>query len=124
MLKLSNAFSSFSVNDLQQAKSFYADTLGLSVTEEDHGLRINTGETSVFAYPKPNHTPATFTILNFPVQNIEQAVSELSGRGVSFEQYDGEMKTDPQGIARDHGMSMAWFKDPAGNFISVVEAKQ
>ena len=124
MLKLSNAFSSFSVNDLQQAKSFYGDTLGLGVTEEDHGLRINTGGAPVFAYPKPNHTPATFTILNFPVNNIEQAVTELSSRGITFEQYDGEMKTDAQGISRGHGMSMAWFKDPAGNFISVVEDKK
>jgi len=121
MLKSQNAFSSFSVNDLQKAKAFYGQTLGLKVKESEMGLEIRPGETDVFIYPKPNHTPASFTVLNFVVDDIEQAVNELNKNGVKFEQYDGEIKTDEKGIHHNGGPSIAWFKDPAGNILSVLE---
>jgi len=123
MLNNSHAFSSFSVNDLNKAKDFYGKKLGLEVTESKEGLELHTGsDNTIFVYPKPNHTAATFTILNFPVDNIDEAVDRLSGLGIRFEQYEGEMKTDSKGIFRGHpGPKIAWFKDPAGNFLSVVE---
>ncbi len=121
MLQTKNAFSSFSVNDLQQAKQFYGQTLGLKVSESEMGLEIHPGDTEVFIYPKPNHTPASFTVLNFLVNDINKAVDELKQRGVRFEQYEGEIKTDEKGIHRNGGPSIAWFKDPAGNILSVVE---
>jgi catechol 2,3-dioxygenase-like lactoylglutathione lyase family enzyme len=123
MFKDTKAFSGFSVNDLPKAKEFYGQTLGLEVSE-DHGL-LNlhiAGGSHILIYPKPNHTPATFTILNFPVDNIEQAVDELTKRGVRFEHYEGEIKMDKKGIARGNGPNIAWFKDPAGNILSVLEA--
>jgi catechol 2,3-dioxygenase-like lactoylglutathione lyase family enzyme len=125
MINNSPAFSSFSVNDLTKAKDFYGTKLGLKVTESEEGLKLHTGgENTVFVYPKPNHTPATFTVLNFPVDNIDQAVDKLTGLGIHFEQYEGEMKTDKKGIFRGHpGPKIAWFKDPAGNFLSVLEEK-
>ncbi|MFN2513080.1 MAG: VOC family protein [Pyrinomonadaceae bacterium] len=129
MLKASKAFGSFSVNDLNKAKEFYSQKLGLEVSEtkEGLGLKINGGG-EIFLYPKPNHTPATFTVLNFPVDDIEQAVDELGRRGVRFESYEGEMKTDKKGIFRgaasDEGPNIAWFKDPAGNILSVLEDTQ
>jgi catechol 2,3-dioxygenase-like lactoylglutathione lyase family enzyme len=117
-------FSGFSVNDLETARRFYHDTLGLEVTDAPMGalrLKID-GDTSVFVYEKPNHTPATFTILNFPVDDVEEAVDELTERGVRFEIYkEGELKTDARGIHREGGPKIAWFKDPAGNFLSVLE---
>ena len=118
-----HAFCSFSVNDIQQAKEFYTHKLGLDVTESKEGLELHTGgENTVFIYPKPNHTPATFTILNFPVDNIDDAVDRLRGLGIRFEQYEGELQTDEKGIFRGHpGPKIAWFKDPAGNFLSVLE---
>ncbi len=123
MLRASNAFSGFSVNDVPKAKKFYADTLGLKVSE-DHGmltLHLANGG-SVLAYPKPNHEPATFTILNFPVPDVDKAVDELIKRGVRFEHYDmKELKTDDKGIARGNGPTIAWFKDPAGNILSVLD---
>lgn len=122
MFKESKAFSGFSVDDLSKAKAFYSQVLGLEVTE-DHGLlnlRINGGN-PIVVYPKPNHAPATFTILNFPVDNIERAVDDLTRRGVHFEHYEG-IKTDSKGIARGNGPNIAWFKDPAGNILSVLEA--
>ena len=123
MFKNTKAFSSFSVNDLKKAKQFYGEVLGLDVSEEPEGLRLNAGGNAIFAYPKSNHEPATFTILNFRVKSVEQAVDELTKRGVRFEIYDqGDLKTDAKGISRDsRGPVIAWFKDPAGNFLSVVE---
>ncbi len=126
MFKDTKAFSSFSVNDLQKAKEFYGETLGLEFSEMPEGLELHiAGGKGVFIYPKPNHIPATFTILNFPVYNIEEAVGELTNRGVRFEIYnEGDLKTDERGIFRDGGMKIAWFKDPSGNFLSVLEEKQ
>ena len=121
MLQTKSAFSSFAVNDLQQAKAFYAQTLGLKVNESEMGLEIHPGDTDVFIYPKPNHTPASFTVLNFLVDDIDKAVDELKQKGVSFEQYDGEIKTNEKGIHHNGGPSIAWFKDPAGNILSVLE---
>jgi len=128
MFKKTKAFSSCSVDDLKKAKEFYGRTLGLEVSETDEGLGLRIGGGGqVFVYPKPNHTPATFTILNFPVADIEQAVGALAGRGVRFQSYEGEMKTDEKGIfrgaARGQGPNIAWFKDPAGNILSVLEEK-
>ena len=119
------AFSGFSVNDIQKAKEFYGQTLGLEVSD-DNGMGILTlniaGGGKIVIYPKANHTPATFTILNFPVNDIEEAVDELTARGVSFERYDiPDMKQDEKGIARGNGPNIAWFKDPAGNILSVLE---
>lgn len=126
MFKESNALSSFSVNDVQKAKKFYSQKLGLKVTEEDMGTLVLhiAGGTRILIYPRPNHTPATFTILNFPVDDIEKAVNELTGRGVQFEQYEGDLKTDEKGIFRGGGPLIAWFKDPSGNILSVLQEKE
>ena len=122
MLGNTKPFSSFSVNDLQKAKDFYGNRLGLEVKEEDEGLKLHFPDNDIFIYPKQNHVPATFTILNFPVKDVEAAVDELSQLGVSFEKYDeGDLKTDKKGIFRGDGPTIAWFKDPAGNFLSVIE---
>jgi catechol 2,3-dioxygenase-like lactoylglutathione lyase family enzyme len=121
MLDTNKAFSSFSVDDLQKAKNFYAQTLGLKVKESEMGLELHPGDTDIFIYPKPNHKPATFTVLNFLVEDIEATVDELRGKGVQFEQYDGEIKTDEKGIHHNGGPMIAWFKDPAGNILSVLE---
>ncbi len=125
MFKNTKAFSSFSVNDIQKAKEFYSRTLGLEVSEMHGLLHLHiAGGCMILIYPKPNHTPATHTILNFPVDNIEEAVKELNKRGVRFEIYDeDELKTDEKGIFRDGGPYIAWFKDPAGNILSVLEEK-
>ena len=125
MFKNAKAFSSFSVNDLQKAKEFYGQTLGLEVAEMPEGLELHlAGGGRIFLYPKPNHTPATFTVLNFLVDNIEQGVDKLRQLGVQFEHYDqGDLKTDEKGIARGPGPNIAWFKDPAGNILSVLEEK-
>ena len=122
MLEINKAFSSFSVNDLQKAKQFYAETLGVKVKESPEGLELHSGQQSIFIYPKPNHKPATFTVLNFQVNDIDATVDELKRKGVSFERYEGEMKTDEKGIHRDGGPTIAWFKDPAGNILSVLES--
>jgi catechol 2,3-dioxygenase-like lactoylglutathione lyase family enzyme len=126
MFENTKAFSSFSVDDLQKAKDFYSNTLGLDVSEQPEGLGIHLDKGGdVFLYPKNNHEPATFTVLNFFVDNVENAVDELRGKGVKFEQYGGEIKTDEKGISRGNGGPViAWFKDPAGNILSVVEAKE
>src|SRR5213080_449156 len=121
MLQTRSAFSSFAVNDLKQAKAFYGQTLWLKVNESEMVLEIHPGDTDVFIYPKPNHTPASFTVLNFLVDDIESAVDELKKTGVRFEKYEGEIKTDEKGIHRNGGPSIAWFKDPAGNILSVLE---
>ena len=125
MFKDTKAFSGFSADDLQKAKEFYGQTLGLDVADGPMGvLQLNiAGGAVILIYPKPNHTPATFTILNFPVDDIERAVDELTKRGVRFEQYDNpDIKTDDKGIHRgDVGPKIAWLKDPAGNILSVLE---
>jgi len=125
MLNKSKAFSGFSVDDLGAAKEFYGKTLGLKVSEEDGMLSLHLGGgTPVLIYPKPNHAPASFTILNFPVDDVEQTVDKLGKRGVRFEHYnDPAIKTDAKGIHRDGGPTIAWFKDPAGNILSVLEVK-
>jgi catechol 2,3-dioxygenase-like lactoylglutathione lyase family enzyme len=123
MLKESKAFSTFAVDDVAKAKQFYGETLGLDVKEEMDGLALQLGGgTTVFVYPKPDHAPAVFTVLNFPVDDVEQAVERLTAAGVTFERYDG-FDQDEKGIARgDEGPTIAWFTDPAGNVLSVLEA--
>ncbi|MCI0558208.1 MAG: VOC family protein [Nitrososphaera sp.] len=125
MFKDTKAFSGFSVDDVPKAKEFYGQTLGLEVSEAYGLLELHlAGGSKILIYPKPNHTPATFTILNFPVDNIEQAVDELTKRGVRFEIYnEEELKTDEKGIFHGGGPKIAWFKDPAGNILSVLEEK-
>ena len=124
MFKNTKAFSGFSTNDIAKTKEFYSQTLGLEVTE-DHGmleLHLATGGV-VLVYPKADHTPATYTLLNFPVDDIEQVVDELTSKGVAFEHY--ENATDERGIFRgiskNQGPDIAWFKDPAGNILSVLK---
>jgi predicted enzyme related to lactoylglutathione lyase len=119
-----NAFSGFSVDDTTEAEEFYGQTLGLEVSElPDMGLLqvgiANGGK--VIIYAKPDHTPAVFTVLNFPVEDVDKAVDELTARGVRFEHYEGEIATDEKGIARNGGPAIAWFRDPAGNILSVLE---
>jgi catechol 2,3-dioxygenase-like lactoylglutathione lyase family enzyme len=124
MLNPSRAFSSFSVNDIQKAKEFYGKTLGLELAGGPEGTLVVplSGSTKALMYPKPNHQPATFTVLNFPVDSVEKAVDELRQRGVQFEVYDEpNLKTDKRGISRGNGPTIAWFKDPAGNLLSVLE---
>ena len=122
MLKESKAFSTFAVDDVPKAKQFYGETLGLAVREEMDGLVLElAGGTSVYVYPKPDHEPAVFTVLNFPVDDVAQAVDRLTAAGITFERYDG-FDQDEQGIARmDQGPVIAWFTDPAGNILSVLE---
>ena len=124
MLGDSKAFSGFSANDIEKAKEFYGRTLGLKVSETNGLLTLHlAGGSNVLIYPKPNHTPATFTVLNFPVDDVDHAVDELAKRGVRFEIYDlPDVKTDKKGIMRGNGPTIAWFKDPAGNILSVIEA--
>ncbi|HEY6825517.1 MAG TPA: VOC family protein [Gemmatimonadaceae bacterium] len=127
MFRHAKPFSGFSVDSLNEARKFYRDTLGVEIGDTPMGmlqLKID-DDTNVFVYEKPNHEPATFTILNFPVDDIEQAVDELTDKGVHFETYrEGDIKTDEKGIAHPgdgHGPKIAWFKDPAGNILSVLE---
>jgi predicted enzyme related to lactoylglutathione lyase len=126
MFKDTKAFSGFSVNDLGKAKQFYGEILGLEVTDEPMGLlglHIAGNSNNILIYPKPNHQPATYTILNFQVDDVEKAVDELTRRGVQFEHYDmPQIKTDEKGIARGNPV-IAWFKDPAGNILSVLGDK-
>ncbi len=128
MLQDSSAFSGFSVDDLQKAKTFYAETLGLEVSDgfeaDTLDLRLHGGG-HVFIYPKgEGHTPATFTILNFPVADVEKAVDELTAVGVVFEHYDmPNGGQDAKGIMRRNGLVVAWFKDPAGNILSVLQQR-
>jgi len=123
IFRSAKAFSSFSVNDLAKAKEFYGNTLDLEVAQLPEGLQLNlAGGLNVFLYPKPNHTPASFTVLNFHVADIDQAVEELKLRGIRPEQYNQpEIRTDEKGIMRGPGPQIAWFKDPAGNVLSVVQ---
>ena len=122
MLDPSKAFSGFAVKDIAAAKGFYGDTLGLEVGEENGLLSIHIPEgQNILIYPKPDHQPAVFTILNFPVDDIDEAVAELSKRGVEFERYEG-FEQDDKGIARgDEGPAIAWFTDPSGNILSVLQ---
>lgn len=125
MLGDSQAFSGFAVPDIKQAKDFYGDVLGLRVTEmEDQGLlQIHLGSgADVFVYSKEDHEPAVFTILNFQVDDVDSAVADLKAKGVRFESYDlPEIKTDENDIARGPGPNIAWFTDPAGNILSVLD---
>jgi catechol 2,3-dioxygenase-like lactoylglutathione lyase family enzyme len=125
-LNESKAFSGFSANDIPKAKEFYGRTLGVDVSESNGILTLNlAGGHKVLIYPKPNHVPATFTVLNFPVPSVDRAVDELSKRGVRFETYnEPQLKTDERGIWRGGGPVIAWFKDPAGNILSVLETAQ
>src|SRR3954469_24577657 len=118
MFENTKAFSGFSVDDVPEAKKFYSETLGLRVSEQFGLLLLHiAGDRDTLVYPKPDHTPASFTILNFPVDDIDKAVDELAERGVHFERYDG-LDTDEKGIFRGGGPYIAWFKDPAGNVLS------
>jgi catechol 2,3-dioxygenase-like lactoylglutathione lyase family enzyme len=123
MFANTKAFSGFAVDDVQKAREFYGETLGLKTSEEYGMLTLHiAGDRDTLIYPKPDHTPATYTILNFPVDEIEKVVDELAARGVRFERYD-LMKQDEKGIFRDEGPYIAWFKDPAGNVLSVLQEK-
>lgn len=124
MFENTKAFSGFAVDDLKKAREFYAETLGLNVSmlDEETGLMVLhlAGDRDTFIYEKPDHTPATYTILNFPVDDIDGAVDELAARGVPFERYEG-FEQDEKGIARGpQGPDIAWFRDPAGNVLSVL----
>jgi len=128
MLTNSKAFGSFSVNDISKAKEFYGKTLGIKISDEMEGiiaLHVDGNGNNTIIYPKPNHEPATFTVLNFPVDDVENAVDELTAKGVQFEHYDMEqLKTDAKGIMRYKDiMAQAWFKDPSGNILSVIGKK-
>jgi len=115
------AFSGFAVDDIDKARQFYGDTLGLKTSEENGLLTLHiAGDRATLVYPKPDHTPADFTILNFPVDDIDAAVDTLAERGVEFERYD-EFEQDEKGIFRQEGPDIAWFKDPAGNTLSVLQ---
>jgi catechol 2,3-dioxygenase-like lactoylglutathione lyase family enzyme len=121
MLADSKAFSGFAAPDIEAEREFYGDKLGIKVTEEHGLLTLHlAGDRPTLIYPKADHEPAGYTILNFPVDDVEAAVDELSARGVEFEQYDG-FDQDEKGIARGNGPDIAWFKDPAGNVLSVIK---
>jgi catechol 2,3-dioxygenase-like lactoylglutathione lyase family enzyme len=123
MFANTKAFSGFAVDDVQKAREFYGDTLGLKTSEQNGLLTLHlAGDRDTLVYPKPDHTPANYTILNFPVDDIDQAVDELAGRGVRFERYDG-MEQDEKGVMRAGGPYIAWFKDPAGNVLSVLQER-
>lgn len=124
MFESTKAFSGFAVDDVDRAREFYGETLGLRTADEGDGLLILqiAGERDTLVYPKPDHTPADYTILNFPVDDIEAAVDELTRRGVAFERYEGtELEIDEKGVFRGEGPLIAWFRDPAGNILSVIE---
>jgi catechol 2,3-dioxygenase-like lactoylglutathione lyase family enzyme len=121
MLAGSKAFSGFSVDDVPKAEEFYSQTLGLKTSQENGMLTLHlAGDRATLVYPKPNHTPADYTVLNFPVRDIGEAVEALSARGVHFERYEG-MEQDDKGVMRGGGPLIAWFKDPAGNILAVLQ---
>jgi catechol 2,3-dioxygenase-like lactoylglutathione lyase family enzyme len=121
MFEHTRAFSGFSVDNIPKAKRFYSETLGLRVSEEHGMLQLHiAGDRDTLIYPKEDHTPATYTILNFPVDDIDTTVDQLAARGVRFERYDGADQ-DEKGIFRGEGPPIAWFKDPAGNVLSVLQ---
>lgn len=121
MLDPTHAYSGFAVDDIAAAERFYRETLGMEVTESNGMLQLRIGGgKQVLVYPKPNHEPATYTILNFPVDDLEATVDRLTAAGIRFEQYDEpELRTDDKGIMRGFGPDIAWFRDPAGNILSV-----
>jgi catechol 2,3-dioxygenase-like lactoylglutathione lyase family enzyme len=123
MFENTKAFSGFAVDDLERARQFYGDTLGIR-TSEEHGLLTLhlAGGRDTLVYPKSDHTPATYTILNFPVDDIDKAVDELTARGVRFERYEGA-EQDEKGISRGGGPYIAWFTDPAGNILAVLQER-
>ena len=123
MFRDTKAFSGFAVPDIAAAKAFYGDALGLDLTEENGMLTLHlAGGRDTIVYPKPDHVPATYTILNFPVDDVEAAVDELTAKGVEFQKYEGEdFATDAKGIMRQGGPLIAWFTDPAGNILSVLQ---
>jgi catechol 2,3-dioxygenase-like lactoylglutathione lyase family enzyme len=121
MFESTKAFSGFSTDDIPAAKRFYSETLGVKVSEENGLLFLHlAGGRDTLIYPKPDHEPATYTILNFEVDDVEEAVDALTARGVEFERYEGSGQ-DEKGILRDQGPDIAWFKDPAGNILSVIK---
>ena len=121
MFEHTKAYSGFSVDDIPKAKQFYGETLGLRVSEENGMLTLHiAGDRNTLVYPKEDHTPATFTILNFPVDDVDKTVEELTARGVRFERYEG-FDQDEKGVFRGGGPLIAWFKDPAGNILSVIQ---
>jgi catechol 2,3-dioxygenase-like lactoylglutathione lyase family enzyme len=121
MFRDSHAFSGFSSNDIAKTRAFYADTMGLDVTEQNGMLTLHlAGGGNVLVYPKDDHEPASFTVLNFPVADIDAAVDRLTAAGVRFERYDG-LEQDERGIARAYPPPIAWFKDPAGNILAVLD---
>jgi catechol 2,3-dioxygenase-like lactoylglutathione lyase family enzyme len=123
MFANTKAFSGFAVDDMEKARQFYGETLGLKTSEEFGLMTLHlAGDRPTLVYPKPDHVPATYTILNFPVDDIDEAVDELAARGVRFERYDGS-EQDERGIFRGEGPYIAWFKDPAGNVLSVLQEK-
>jgi catechol 2,3-dioxygenase-like lactoylglutathione lyase family enzyme len=127
MLKYNKAFSSFSTNNLEESEKFYREILGLEVNKNSMGILELTieGNESIIIYPKPNHVPATFTVLSFMVEDIEAAVDDLLAKGVIFEIYGGDIQTDEKGISRsDKGPNIAWFKDPAENILSILKARK
>lgn len=124
MFKDSKAFATFSADDIPRAKQFYGETLGLDVDDEMDGLALHlAGGGEVFVYPKDDHEPASFTVLNFPVEDIDVAVDRLTEAGVEFEHYE-DMELDEKGINRGEGPAIAWFKDPAGNILSVLVVEE
>jgi catechol 2,3-dioxygenase-like lactoylglutathione lyase family enzyme len=128
VFKLDESFSTFAIDDVGAASKFYKDKLGIEVTDQkEGGIALKLGSQSVYLYPKEDHKPATFTVLNFAVTDIDAAVDELKSRGIEFESYGGDIATDDKGIFRggdkNQGPNLAWFKDPAGNILSVIEQK-
>lgn len=126
MLTNSQAFSGFSVNNIEEAKKFYSEILGLKIEQDWMGLHLHTKNNSpIFIYEKTSHSPATFTILNFVVEDIDKAIEELNTKGIKFEHYTGDIQTDEKGVLRgksaNMGPDIAWFKDPAGNILSIIE---
>jgi len=123
MFKNTKAFSGFAVDDIEKAREFYGEKLGLETSEENGLLTLHlAGDRPTMIYPKPDLEPGNYTILNFPVDDIDAAVDDLAARGVSFERYDG-FEQDERGIARGEGPYIAWFKDPAGNILSVLQER-
>ena len=127
IFKFDESFSTYSIDDVGAAKEFYGDTLGIEVSEEkEGGLALKLGDANVYLYPKEDHEPASFTVLNIAVSDIDAAVAELSSRGIEFESYGGDIETDENGIFRGgdegKGPNIAWFTDPAGNILAVLEA--
>ncbi len=126
VFKFDESFSSFSVNDVGAAKKFYRDKLGIDVNDEkEGGLSLKLGDQTIYLYPKEDHIPATFTVLNIAVTDIDAAVDELTSRCIAFESYGGDIATDDKGIFRGadkgSGPNIAWLKDPSGNILSVIE---